>query len=119
MNKLIEDRIGERARAHSEERAILVGLDLGKDADWQEQESMEELIELAQTAGVQILHTIIQKRNKPDPATFIGEGKAEQLRDLATQVNAHVLVFNDALTPAQARNLEELIQKKKIGRAHV
>ncbi|MBI3660788.1 GTPase HflX [Candidatus Acetothermia bacterium] len=116
MNRLIEDRIGERARVYSEERAILVGLDLGKDASWQEQESMEELIELAQTAGVQILHTIIQKRNKPDPATFIGEGKAEQLRDLASQVSAHVLIFNDALTPAQARNLEELIQKKIIDR---
>jgi GTP-binding protein HflX len=116
MNRLIEDRIGERARVYSDERAILVGLDLGKAANWQEQESMEELIELAQTAGVNVLHTVIQKRSRPDPATFIGEGKGEQLRALAYQVSAHVVIINDALTPAQARNLEELIQKKIIDR---
>ena len=119
MNQLIEDRLGERARVLAGERAILVGLDLGQGAGWQERESMEELIELARTAGLEVLRTVLQKRDRPDPAFFIGKGKADELRELAAKADAHVIVFNDALTPAQARNLEERIQKKIIDRAQL
>lgn len=119
MNRLIEDRLGERARVFPGERAILVGLDLGQEASWQERESIEELIELAHTAGVEVLRTVLQKRERPDPAFFIGKGKAEELRDLAAQSGAQVLVFNDALTATQARNLEEKIQRKIIDRAQL
>ena len=116
---LIEDRLGERARIHGDERAILVGLDLGEGASWQERESMEELIELSRTAGVQVLHTLIQKRPHPDPSHFIGKGKVEQLRVMALASGADTVIFNDALTPAQARNLEEKINKKIIDRAQL
>lgn len=119
MNQLIEDRLGERARVFAGERAILVGLDLGQRAQWQERESIEELIELARTAGLEVLRTVLQKRFLPDPAFFIGKGKAEELRELATKSGAQVIVFNDALTPAQARNLEEKIQRKIIDRAQL
>ncbi len=119
MNQLIEDRLGERARVFAGERAILVGLDLGQGAGWQERESIEELIELARTAGLEVLRTVLQKRDRPDPAFFIGKGKADELRELAAKSDAHVIVFNDALTPAQARNLEERIQKKIIDRAQL
>lgn len=119
MNQLIEDRLGERARVFAGERAILVGLDLGRGADWQERESMEELIELARTAGLEVLRTVLQKRDRPDSAFFIGKGKADELRELAAKADVHVIVFNDALTPAQARNLEERIQKKIIDRAQL
>jgi len=119
MNQLIEDRLGERARLGVGERAILVGLDLGQRADWQERESIEELIELARTAGLEVLRTILQKRDRPDPAFFIGKGKADELRELAAKADAHVIIFNDALTPAQARNLEERIQRKIIDRAQL
>lgn len=119
MNQLIEDRLGERARVSAGERAILVGLDLGQGASWQERESIEELMELARTAGLEVLRTVLQKRDKPDPAFFIGKGKADELRELAAKAGAHVIVFNDALTPAQARNLEERIQKKIIDRAQL
>ncbi len=119
MNRLIEDRIGERARVSAEEKAILVGLDLGQGAGWQERESIEELIELARTAGVEVLRTVLQKRFRPDPAFFIGKGKAEELRELAERSEAQVIIFNDALTPAQARNLEEKIQRKIIDRAQL
>lgn len=119
MNQLIEDRLGERARVREGERALLVGLDLGQKATWQERESMEELIELAQTAKLTVLRTIIQKRDHPDPAYFIGKGKAEELKTLAGAAQADVVILNDALTPAQARNLEELIQKKIIDRAQL
>lgn len=80
---------------------------------------MEELIELARTAGLEILRTVLQKRDRPDPAFFIGKGKAEELHELATKSGAEVVVFNDALTPAQARNLEERIQRKIIDRAQL
>jgi GTP-binding protein HflX len=119
MNHLIEDRLGERARVYAGERAILVGLDVGHGADWQERESIAELMELAQTAGLEILRTVLQKRDRPDPAFFIGKGKADELRELAAKANAQVIVFNDALTPAQARNLEERIQRKIIDRAQL
>ncbi len=119
MNQLIEDRLGERARVFAGERAILVGLDTGQGAEWQERESIEELMELARTAGLEVLRTILQKRDKPDPAFFIGKGKADELRELAAKSNANVIVFNDALTPAQARNLEESIQRKIIDRAQL
>ncbi|MCL6642210.1 MAG: GTPase HflX [Candidatus Bipolaricaulota bacterium] len=119
MNQLIEDRLGERARVGAGERAILVGLDVGHRADWQERESIEELMELARTAGLTILRTVLQKRDRPDPAFFIGKGKADELRALAAKADAQVIVFNDALTPAQARNLEERIQRKIIDRAQL
>ncbi len=119
MNKLIEDRLGARARVRAGERAILVGLELGQAASWPERESMEELIALAQTAKLEVLRTIIQKREHPDPAYFIGKGKATELNNLASAANAEVIVLNDALTPTQARNLEELIQKKIIDRAQL
>ncbi len=116
---LIEDRLGERARIYGNEKAILVGLDLGEGASWQERESMEELIELSRTAGVQVLHTLIQRRPRPDPSHFIGKGKVEQLRAMALASGADTVIFNDALTPAQARNLEEKINKKIIDRAQL
>lgn len=116
---MIEDRLGERARIYGNEKAILVGLDLGEGAGWQERESMEELIELSRTAGIQVLHTLIQRRPRPDPSYFIGKGKTEQLRAMALEAGADTVIFNDALTPAQARNLEEKINKKIIDRAQL
>lgn len=116
MNKLIEDRIGRRARLSKKESAILVGLDLGRDASWEERESMEELIRLSQTAGVRVLNTVIQKRRKPDPSYFIGEGKATQTGEAAHKAGASVVIFNDELTPAQSRNLEDKIGIKIIDR---
>lgn len=119
MNPLIEDRLGARARVYAGERAVLVGLDLGQKAGWQERESMEELIELAQTAKLEVLRTIIQKREQPDPAYFIGKGKAEEIKNLAGAAGAQLIVVNDALSPGQTRNLEELIQQKIIDRAQL
>lgn len=119
MDKLIEDRIGRRARIDRNELAILVGLDFGNDAPWEERESMEELIQLSRTAGVGVLNTVIQRKRKPDPSYFIGEGKAEKVREQAHQAKASVIIFNDELSPAQSRNLEEKIEKKIIDRSQL
>jgi GTP-binding protein HflX len=115
MAKFIEDRIGKRARINPGERAILVGLDLGKNASWEEQESMEELLSLSLTAGAEVIGTLIQRRHRPDPAYFIGKGKVDQIKEIARS-EADLIIFNDALTPTQSRNLEERILKKIIDR---
>jgi len=117
MSRLIEDRIGKRSRVYGQERAILVGVIQGRDS--QEREAMEELMALSRTASVEVLHVIVQRRTKPDPSYFIGEGKADQLKSLAQEVHANAIIFNDSLTPAQGRNLEERIGVKIIDRAQL
>ena len=115
--RVLEDRVGRRARVYGHERAILVGVAQGHSPE--ERETMEELIALSRTAGVEVLHVIVQRRSKPDPSYFIGEGKAEQLKELAERAGADALIFNDSLTPAQGRNLEELIGVKIIDRVQL
>ena len=115
--RLIEDRVGRRARVYGEERAILVGVVRRNSPE--ERESMEELIALSRTAGVEVLHIVVQRRTKPDPSYYIGAGKAEQLRELAQEAGADAVIFNESLTPAQGRNLEELIGVKIIDRAQL
>jgi GTP-binding protein HflX len=115
--RVLEDRIGRRARVYGHERAILVGVSRNNGPE--EREMMEELMALSRTVGIEILHVIMQRRAKPDPSTFIGEGKAEQLKELAERADADALIFNDSLTPAQGRNLEELIGVKIIDRVQL
>ena len=115
--RLIEDRVGRRARVYGEERAILVGVVRRNSPE--ERESMEELVALSRTAGVEVLHIVVQRRTKPDPSYYIGAGKAEQLRELAQEAGADAVIFNESLTPAQGRNLEELIGVKIIDRAQL
>ncbi len=113
----IEDREGRRARVYGRERAILVGV-VQHNAP-EEREAMEELIELSRTAGVEVLRVIVQRRAQPDPSTFIGRGKAEQLKALVAQTGADAVIFNDSLSPAQGRNLEELLKVKVIDRVQL
>lgn len=117
MSHLIEDRRGARSRVYGRERALLVGVI--RDRSPEELEIMEELIELSRTAGVEVLHVLTQRRTTPDPSTFLGEGKARRLRDLARESGANAVIFNDSLTPAQGRNLEEIIGVKIIDRAQL
>jgi len=109
--RLIEDRLGERARILGGERAILVGLDLEGT-----RETLDELVALSETAGVEVKGRVIQRRRKPDPSYFIGEGKLEQLCELTERTAADTVIFNDSLSPAQSRNLEERLGRKVIDR---
>ncbi|HWL66667.1 MAG TPA: GTPase HflX, partial [Actinomycetota bacterium] len=90
------------------ERAILVGAEFGsvdaEEAEW----SLEELEALADTAGADTLDRMVQKRDSPDPATYLGRGKAKEIVDAANALDADILLFDDELTPAQGRNLEEM-----------
>jgi len=113
---VIEDYLGERARIRGGERAILVevvppGLDPG--------ERLAELAALAQTAGAKVVATTVQRRDRPDPATYIGKGKVLEVRELAQGYGADTLIFGVELTPAQARNLEEFTGLKIIDRSQL
>ena len=84
-------------------RAILVGVDLGSRAF---DESLDELALLAESAGDVVVDRVVARRKAPDAAFFVGSGKAEELKELVQLHQAEVVVFDQALSPAQQRNLE-------------
>ena len=94
--------------AEQPERAILVGTDSEK--------SLDELAALAESAGAQVVARFFQKRPKPDTATFVGSGKAQELQLEAQAYEADVVIFDDELTGAQTRNLEDIIGVKVVDR---
>jgi GTP-binding protein HflX len=97
------------------ERVVLVGVwTQGTLAE--AETSMHELAALAETAGSQILDALIQRRDKPDAATFIGSGKAKELRDVVISTGADTVVCDGELTPGQLRQLEEVVKVKVIDR---
>ncbi|MFN8543464.1 MAG: GTPase HflX [Candidatus Binatia bacterium] len=98
------------------ERAILVGVDLPRAAV-PAAESLGELARLSDTARLAVAGTTTQALRRPHPATFIGEGKVEELRTLVDATRANVVVFDEPLTPAQQRNLEKALGVKVIDRS--
>jgi GTP-binding protein HflX len=97
------------------ERVVLVGVwteGTAKQAD----ASMAELAALAETAGSQVLDALIQRRDKPDPATYIGSGKADELRAVVLDTGADTVVCDGELTPAQLNALEKVVKVKVIDR---
>lgn len=92
------------------ERAILVGIDRG-NADWPLRESMAELERLANTAGAEVVHTMSQRLDAPNPRTFIGAGKAEELAWCVHDLHADVVILDDELSPSQQSNLERIVGK--------
>jgi len=116
---LVEDRLGRRARVFGSERAILAGIDPGSGGSADIEASMRELESLAETAGIPTVATVLQKRNRPDPATFLGKGKIEEIRRAADELEADVVIFNHELSPAQARNLENALSRKAIDRTQL
>src|SRR3954447_12791696 len=90
------------------QRALLVGTT--------DDESLDELALLADTAGAEPVHTELQRRTTPDPATYIGKGKAEELRGIALGLDIDVVIFDDELTPAQQRNLEKMFAVDVVDR---
>lgn len=97
-----------------EERVILVGVCLDDERDTRE--SLDELEELAKTAGATTVAKVIQSRDAFHPGTYIGKGKIEEVRLLAEQLNATGIVCDDELSPAQLKNLEDALQIKVIDR---
>jgi len=82
-------------------------------------EHLEELARLTDTAGAKVVAVLIQRLNAPHPRYFIGEGKAEQLRKIAEDREATVIMFDDELTPAQGKNLEDLLGVRVMDRTEL
>jgi GTP-binding protein HflX len=98
------------------ERALLAALKLPGTKDYDIEDSLDELTQLARTAGGEVIARVIQEREKPTPAYFIGKGKAVHIHHLCQELNLDLVVFDDNLTPGQQRNLEGIIQRKVIDR---
>jgi len=99
------------------EKVIAVGLILPDLTRSVAEEHLNELEKLIETAGGTVVDKVLAKRNGPDPATFVGSGKAEELQQLVHAFDATLIVFDDDLSPAQARNLEKIIDRKVIDRS--
>lgn len=101
----------------AKEKLLLVGISVqdGDDAE----DSIEELAGLVETAGAQAVGAVIQKRERMHPATYIGKGKAEELKGLIWETQADGIVCDDELTPAQLRNLTDLLGVKVMDRTLV
>ncbi|HUE96374.1 MAG TPA: GTPase HflX [Longimicrobiaceae bacterium] len=101
------------------ERAILVAAPLKRTSSHAAEEHLEELARLADTAGAEIVGTLVQRLDSRHPKFYIGEGKAEELRLAAEEKEATLIVFDEELTPAQGKNLEDLLNLRIIDRAEL
>jgi GTPase len=101
------------------ERAALVGLIAGRARRLEAERSLEELAGLAQAAGADVVLRVLQERPKPDPSTFLGAGKIQTLAASAAETDVDVVVFDDELTPAQLRHIEEAVGRKIIDRTQL
>lgn len=101
------------------ERIVLVGVALPDDRDADVDANLDELARLVDTAGADEVGRFVQRRRAPDPATYVGSGKAEEIRTLAVATDCDTVVFDDELAPAQQRNLEKLLGRSAIDRTAV
>jgi GTP-binding protein HflX len=101
-------------------RAILIGVDLvGNHSLLGADESLAELRQLAQTAGIEVVGEAKQRLRNPHPATYVGKGKVDEIREAASDQRADVVIFDDELSPSQQRNLEEALKLAVIDRSQV
>jgi GTP-binding protein HflX len=101
------------------EKIVLVGVTVPPTSDEETEQHLDELALLVDTAGADEAARVVQRRDHPDPATFVGKGKAEELREISNAVDADTVVFDDELSPAQSRNLEKILGRTAIDRTAV
>ncbi|MEO5739869.1 MAG: GTPase HflX, partial [Vicinamibacterales bacterium] len=101
------------------ERAALVGLVLRRSRKLDAEHSIDELEGLAEAAGATVVMKMIQERQTPDPATFIGRGKLDELASECAEFDVDVVIFDNELTPAQLRHIEERVDRKAIDRTQL
>ena len=101
------------------ERIILVGVIFPGLTEEMVAEELDELARLVDSAGADVVGRVVQRRNAPDAATFVGRGKAEEIAALSQSLDADTVVFDDDLSPAQHRNLEKLFGRTAIDRTAV
>jgi GTP-binding protein HflX len=101
------------------ERIVLVGVSFPPHDDEAVEASLDELSLLVDTAGADEVARVVQRRHRPDPATYVGKGKVEEIRALAEATDCDTVVFDDELSPAQQNNLERLLGRSAIDRTAV
>ena len=116
MSNVLPGTLIERA---FRERIILVGVIFPGLTEEMVAEELDELARLVDSAGADVVGRVVQRRNAPDAATFVGRGKAEEIAALSQSLDADTVVFDDDLTPAQHRNLEKLFGRTAIDRTAV
>jgi GTP-binding protein HflX len=107
------------ARIADPERAALVGLIAGRARRLEAERSLEELASLARAAGAEVVLRMLQERPKPDPATFLGAGKVRTLAASCAELAVDLVIFDNELTPAQLRQIEEEVSLKIIDRTQL
>ena len=102
-----------------QERALLIGLEQEGVSKWDLRDSMEELRELASSAGAHVVDTVTQKLEKPTAPYYIGKGKAEMIKESFQDQHVTSVIFDNELSPAQGRNLENLFSRKVLDRTQL
>ena len=103
----------------SRERAALVGLFTRSSRSFDPDHALDELADLADAAGAEVALRVLQDRPKPDPATFLGSGKLRMLAAACDEARVDTVIFDNELSPAQTRNLEETLERKVVDRTQL
>src|SRR3954469_12155058 len=115
-NPLVTHRQPDPAPGADPERGFVVAV-LGRGVD--PEEELEEIRELARTAGVEPVSELVQSRARPDPRTYVGKGKLEELKRAYAESGAESLLVDDELAPAQQRRLENLLEARVVDRTQL
>ncbi len=110
-----EERPMSGLLSQAPERALLVGVEM-PDNDWPTEESLDELTQLATTAGVTCVDRVVQRLAHPHPGMMLGTGKVQEVADLVRYHNCDAVIFDLELTPRQHRNLERELETQVIDR---
>src|SRR5262245_15155068 len=105
--------------AKKQEKAILIGVVTGQQKTEQAEEYLDELAFLTLTAGARVVKRFLQKLPYPNPRTFIGEGKLQEIAGFVKEHEIDVVIFDDELSPSQIRNLEQSIKCKILDRSNL
>src|SRR6266851_3899875 len=97
------------------ERALLLAVDTG-EAPWSVAESLDELEELARTAGAEVIGRLSQRLEHPDPRTYLGRGKLQEAHDRAVDAQADLIIVDDELAPNTQRSMEEILGRRVVDR---
>lgn len=116
----LEDRFSRHTQHRrvdtGKETVVLVGVATPKDENWLVEDALDELSALAQTAGAQVLSRVVQRRATPDPGTYLGRGKVEELALRCRELGASTVIVDAELTPSQQANLEREMGVKVVDR---
>jgi len=103
----------------AKEKVLLVGVHFPYEEKWEKIDSLEELKNLSKTAGVIVVEKILQNLQRPDSMSFIGKGKAQELRAISSSLDIDTLIFDEELSPSQVANLESITGRKVIDRTEL